>query len=176
MAIPLPMPSPSSGSSTLDGEALAEVRGSTRPRLFTPPIAEPTGVEPRCECEPGCPLDAGNSRGFDQIEFADVVLGHPFDPWQRWLVVHAGELLPDGLPRFRHVLVLVARGRTGRPRCRSSCPCIGSSWRRSPLILGTSTILNYAKESWSKAVALAEKAPGLDCAGGPAEVDAAGER
>ena len=121
--------------------ALANVKGHTEPRIFTPPLR---------------PLTPETSYGFSVNRFADGVLHHPFDPWQQWTAIHAGELLEDGRPRFRIVLILVARqnGKTEIPVVLSLywqfVECV-------PLILGTSTKLEYAKESWAKAVKLAEK-------------------
>ncbi len=43
------------------------------------------------------------------IRFADDVLQFRLEDWQRWLLVHALELLPDGRTRFRRVLVVIAR-------------------------------------------------------------------
>jgi hypothetical protein len=100
-------------------------------------------------------LTPETSYGFGVNRFADGVLRHPFDPWQRWLAIHGGELLEDGRPRFRIVIVLVARqnGKTEVP------VVLSLYWQfveAVPLILGTSTKLEYAKESWLKAVKLAE--------------------
>lgn len=94
------------------------------------------------------------------VDFARDVLEHPLDPWQEWCVVHAMELLPDGRPRFRVVHVQVARqnGKTELPVILS---LYWQTVERVPLILGTSTKIDYAKESWMKAVRLAERAPGL---------------
>lgn len=94
--------------------------------------------------------------GFDQVTFARDVVRRPFDPWQEFAVIHAGELLPDGRPRFRIVLILVARqnGKTEIP------VILSLYWQfidAVPLILGTSTKLDYAKESWTKSTDLAEK-------------------
>ena len=119
--------------------------GHTTPRLWTPPLR---------------PLTPDTSYGFDVVEFARDRLYFPLDPWQQWQAIHAGELLPDGRPRFRIVLVLVARqnGKTTLP------VILSLYWQfieAVPLILGTSTKLDYAKESWQKAVKLAEKAPDL---------------
>lgn len=117
-----------------------ELLGRTEPRIWTPPLRE---------------LTPDSSYGFDVIEFARDVLGAPLDPWQRWLVVHAGELLPDGRPRFRTVLVLVSR-QNGKSHLLVVLAlywifieCVG-------LVLGTSTNLDYAREAWQKSVDLAE--------------------
>jgi hypothetical protein len=117
------------------------VLGRTEPRLWTPPLR---------------PLTPDTSYGFDVCDFARGVLRHPYDPWQEWAVIHAGELLYDGRPRFRIVIILVARqnGKTETP------VVLSAYWQfieQVPLILGTSTKLDYAKESWNKVVKLINK-------------------
>lgn len=154
--------------------ALAEVApgpvlGSTTPRVWTPPqVIGPPGP---CGC--GCALTPETSYGFDVDEFARDVVNRPLDPWQRWVMIHAGELLPDGRPRFSKVLVVVARqnGKTellvilslfflyvlgARELDEDGVP-IGEPI----LVLGTSTKLDYAKESWKKAVRLARRSKAL---------------
>lgn len=128
------------------GSDVSGVLGRTEPRLWTPPLRE---------------LTPATSFGFDVNLFARDVLHHPYDPWQEWLAIHAGELLPDGRPRFRIVLVLVSRqnGKTEVP------VVLSLYWQfveAVPMILGTSTKLDYAKESWTKATKLAEKAAKRD--------------
>jgi hypothetical protein len=119
--------------------------GSTTPRLWTPPLRE---------------LTPETSYGFEVIEFAQEI-GHPLLPWQEFAVVHGGELLEDGRPRFRIVLLLVSRqnGKTELP------VVLSVYWqfrKKTPLILGTSTQLSYAKESWRKAVNLVKRSRVLD--------------
>jgi hypothetical protein len=80
------------------------------------------------------------------------------DPWEEWLAIHAGELLPDGRPRFRIVLVLVAR-QNGKTEVLVILTLYWQFVDSFPLILGTSTKLEYAKESWQKSVKLAEATP-----------------
>ncbi|MFJ8687189.1 terminase [Micromonospora wenchangensis] len=94
------------------------------------------------------------SYGFDVDEFAREVLRHPLDPWQRWSAIHAGELLPDGSPRFSIVLILVAR-QNGKTELLVVLALYWLYVARIALVLGTSTKLDYAKESWKKAVKLA---------------------
>lgn len=117
--------------------------GHTEPRLFTPPLRE---------------LTPDTSYGFDVVDFARDVLLEPLDPWEEWLVIHAGELLPNGKPRFRNVLVLVARqnGKTHLLKVLTLYWLFIEQW---PLVLGTSTNLDYAKEAWDKAVEMAEETP-----------------
>lgn len=119
--------------------------GRVEPRLWTPPLRE---------------LTPDTSYGFDVIDFARDELGEPLDPWQEWVVVHAGELLPDGRPRFRIVVVLVSR-QNGKTHL---CVVLSLFWLfvdRVSMILGTSTKLDYAAESWRKACKLARRVPAL---------------
>jgi hypothetical protein len=77
-------------------------------------------------------------------------------------VIHGGELLPDGRPRFRKLLIIVAR-QNGKTLL---CKILTAYWifiERLPLILGTSTNLSYAKRSWKEVVELAENTPDLAC-------------
>jgi hypothetical protein len=149
------MPSPR--SATGDTARLADVRGKTIPRLFTPPLIEPGPSE--CPCGE-CGHTPETTDGFDFIDFNRDVLASPLDPWQQFVSIHAMERLPDGRPRFRHVLVLV-----GRQNGKTEIPVrLALFWQfvdEVPLILGTSTKIDYAKESWMKAIQLAERAPGL---------------
>lgn len=70
-------------------------------------------------------------------------------------MIHAGELLPDGRPRFRKVLVIVAR-QNGKTHVLVVLSLFWMFVTQVGLVLGTSTNLDYAKESWEKAVDLAE--------------------
>lgn len=107
--------------------------GATEPRLWTPPLRD---------------LTPETSDGFDLIDFARDVLETPFDPWQEWLSIHALELLPDGRPRFRHVLVLVAR-QNGKSLWGHALIKFWLFSDAVPLVLGTSTDRTYAKRAWS---------------------------
>lgn len=68
--------------------------GTTAPRLFTPPLRE---------------LTPDTSAGFDVIAFGEQVCGIYLYPWQKWLLIHALELNPDGTYRFNKVHLLVGR-------------------------------------------------------------------
>ena len=94
------------------------------------------------------------------ITFARDTLRHPLDPWEEFAVIHGGELLPDGRPRFRIVLILVAR-QNGKTELLVVLTNFWQFIDAVPLILGTSTKLDYARESWVKARKLAEKATEL---------------
>jgi hypothetical protein len=105
-------------------------------------------------------LTRASSYGFDVVDFARDILHIELDPWQRWLVIHACELRPNGLPRFRQVLTLIAR-QNGKTFLLVILTLFWMYIERVKLILGTSTNLDYARESWDKAVALAEDTPAL---------------
>lgn len=105
-------------------------------------------------------LTPRTSYGFAVIHFAATVLAQPLDPWQQWLVIHLGEMLEDGRPRFRQVLVIVAR-QNGKTHL---CKVLALFWmfvEKWPMVFGTSTNLEQAKEAWEAAVELAEAVPAL---------------
>jgi len=136
---------------------LAEpILGSITPRLFTPPLVQ--GPPGPCGC--GCALSDATSYGFRAVSFAEEVLGRPSWDWQRWLRIHAGELLPSGLPRFRRIIVTVGR-QSGKTRVVEDLTLYWVFEERQPSILGTSTLTKYAKKPWLSAYRLAKKIPGL---------------
>lgn len=120
------------------------------PRRFTPPLV--TGPPGPCGC--GCALTPQTSEGFDAVRFAENVLRRRPRPWQRWLLIHGLELLPDGRPRFRTLLVLVSR-QNGKTEVLVILAAYWLFVVAVPLVLGTSTKIEYAKESWQKMVTLA---------------------
>lgn len=88
-------------------------------------------------------------------------------PWQRHALIHGGELLPDGRPRFRIVLGIVARqnGKTEVPVVQAPFWLLIDKFR---LVLGTSTKLEYAKDTWDKTRLLLKDSPQLlDLMGSP---------
>lgn len=116
-----------------------DVLGRVEPRLWTPPLVE---------------LAPETSFGYDLIEFAEAI-GWPFDEWQKWLAIHIGELLPDGRPRFRMALALVAR-QNGKTTFVRVLTLYWMFIERVALVLGTSTNRDLAKESWQEVVKMAE--------------------
>lgn len=101
---------PSSGA-----VAVAELKGHTKPRLFTPPLAKNCNplladlqVGQTCEC--GCGLSPETSWGFECCDFLENVLKWELVPYQRWLYIHALEKGSDGTGfRFRTVVILISR-------------------------------------------------------------------
>jgi hypothetical protein len=145
-------------SDTVSGSpnAAPDVVGSTTPRLWTPPLV--SGPPGPCGC--GCALTDDTSMGFAVVEWAwDVLHVVPY-PWQRWLLIHGLEVLPDGRPRFRTLVVEVAR-QNGKTFLLTLLALWWQFVCEVPLVLGTSTKLDYAKESWHASVNLAEAAPAL---------------
>ena len=148
-----------------------EIRGSTVPRIFTPPRwSGPSGP---CGC--GCALTAATSRGYEVIAFAEQVLRVTLLPWQRWWLIHAFELSTVRHPvtgarrlRYRTLLTLVAR-----QQGKSWILRIVALWalyvRRVAMVLGAAQSLDIARECWLGAVELARHAPET-----AAEIPAAG--
>lgn len=123
----------------------ADLIGSETPRVFTPPLRD---------------LTPETSLGFACIRFAEDVLELDLLPWQRWALVHALELLPDGSLRFRTVLILVAR-----QNGKSTLMQVLSLWVMyvlgRKLVIGTAQNLDVAEEVWQGAVEMAEEIPEL---------------
>jgi hypothetical protein len=112
------------------------------------------GIEsPRLWTRPLRPITPETSRGFDVVEYGSR-LGVEFMPWQRFALTHGLEVRTDGTYRFRVVLVLVSR-----QNGKTTIPKVLTLWRMQDdgtTVLGTSTNLDYARESWELAVDLAE--------------------
>lgn len=127
---------PSSTSSAND------VTGSLVPRLWTPPLRE---------------LTEETSYGFEVIDFADVI-GMPLLDWQRWSVIHGGELLEDGRPRFRKLLILI-----GRQNGKTHLVRVITLWWlfvcRVPLVIGAHADRDKAKRQWAQVADLAQSIP-----------------
>lgn len=140
---------------TVEAEAPAglvvdEVLGSVTPRIFTPPLV--SGPAGPCGC--GCALTPDTSYGFAVVDFAEERLGRPLFAWQRWLVIHAGELTALGLPRFRRIVVVVGR-QSGKTVALETLALYWLFEDQHPSILGTSTLAKYAKRTWMSAFKLA---------------------
>jgi hypothetical protein len=113
--------------------------GSEVPRLWTPPLRA---------------LTPETSAGFEVIEFAES-LDLDLMPWQRWLLTAGLELREDGTYRFRNVVVLVSR-QNGKTTVAKLLSLWSMTTTPRSLVLGTSTNLETARESWEAAVELAE--------------------
>ena len=117
--------------------------GSERPRIFTPPLRR---------------LTPKTSLGYAACTFAADVLKVPLLPWERWFLIHALELLPDGTPRFRTVLLLVAR-QNGKSTTLQVLALFVMYVLGVDLVIGTAQDLDTAEEVWQGAVDMAEGVP-----------------
>ena len=119
-------------------------KGSTEPRIFTPPLRK---------------LTPETSLGFAVIEFAMDVLDVRLLPAQEWLFIHALEIIGDfdtgWYFRFRTVLVLMAR-QQGKTMMSEILALFFLYALGVQLIIGTSTNLDAAEEVWDGVVDIAE--------------------
>ncbi|MEV4350974.1 hypothetical protein AB0J83_41485 [Actinoplanes sp. NPDC049596] len=89
-----------------------------------------------------------------------IQVGRPLRPWQRWVAIHAGELLPDGTPRFEQILLLVAR-QNGKTHLLYILIAFWLFIEQHAMILGVSVNLTGASIPWNKVVELIETTPEL---------------
>lgn len=114
------------------------VTGSTEPRIATPAAG---------------PLTPETSYGYDMIEFAELI-GLPLDPWERLAAIRIGERLSSGRPRYRIVLIIVAR-QNGKTTLARVWILYCLFWLRLGTVLGMNTDRGYARVQWEIACALA---------------------
>lgn len=116
--------------------------GSAEPRLTTTPLRR---------------LTRKTSEGFAVCDWAEESIGWKPLPWQRWLLIHALELLPGGKHRFNRILVLVAR-QNGKTELLA---ILILYWLTHgvKLSIASSASLDTARESWLKACEIAEEHP-----------------
>lgn len=134
-------------TSVIDGEFTVDyekVTGRTAPRLWTRPLR---------------PLTREATYGYDVIDWA-AEREYPLDPWERWAVVHAGELLPDGRPRFRRVVIIVAR-QNGKTLLVKILILYWAYQESQRMILMTSTNLDYAREALFDTAEMAGTQPNM---------------
>ena len=119
---------------------MAELLGSTEPRIYTPPLRE---------------LTPETSYGFSVISFSDTVLHIDLFPWERWFFIHALEANEDGTFRFRIILLLIAR-----QNGKSTMARVFTLWALFvfgvALVLGTAQNLDTSEETWEGAVEMVE--------------------
>jgi hypothetical protein len=130
--------------------------GRTIPRLYTRPLV--TGEPGPCEC--GCALTEATSLGFQAIAFAETVAQVELLPWQRWWLIHALELRPDGSFRFRTIVTLVAR-QQGKTWLLKILALWAMYLGIARMVLGSAQSLDIARESWQGAVDQAADQPEL---------------
>ncbi len=110
--------------------------GCELPRVFTPPLRE---------------LTRDTTLGYLLIDFVTETIGDRMLPWQRWLAIHAleivGEFGGDWRFRFRKVLVLVAR-QNGKTYFSKWLALFFIYIVNVKTILGTSANLSKAEDVW----------------------------
>lgn len=124
--------------------------GSCRPRVYTPPLRE---------------LTPDTTLGYDVCDFSERVVGiEPLD-WQRWLLVHAlevvGDLDGEWCFRFRTVLVLVAR-QNGKTFISQILALYFLYVLCVALIIGTAQDVEQAEDTWQETVETIEGIPDLN--------------
>lgn len=125
------------------------LKGYEEPRIFTPPLR---------------PLTPDTSLGFDVIFFAETILNVALLPWQKWLFIHALEIVGDFEGewhfRFRTILVLISRqnGKTfvGKILAAYFLYVLGVA-----LVIGTAQSLDQAEDTWNETVDMVSDIPSL---------------
>ena len=121
------------------------IYGSEVPRIFTPPLRE---------------LTPDTTLGYEVIEFAENVLNINLHPWQKWLVIHALEVIDDPDDgwrlRFKNVQVLVAR-----QNGKTTLSCVIALYflyqLEVALVLGTAQDVSNAEDVWQHVVDMAQE-------------------
>lgn len=123
---------------------MARLVGCEQPRIFTPPLRE---------------LTPDTTLGYEVIAFAENILDIKLHPWQKWLFIHALEVIdkPDGswMLRFRTVVVLVGR-QNGKTTMGAILSLFFLYALRSGLVIGTAQDLEQAEDTWAMCVDIAE--------------------
>lgn len=118
--------------------------GNEVPRIYTPPLRE---------------LTPDTTLGFEVIDFAENVLLIKLHPWQKWLFIHALEVIdkPDGgwVFRFRTVVVLIGR-QNGKTTMGAVLALFFLYALQVGLVIGTAQDLEQAEDTWAMCVDMAE--------------------
>lgn len=118
--------------------------------------------EPRIWTKPLRKLTRDTTLGFAFCDFCEA-LGINLLPWQKWLAVHALEIVNEGKNwrfRYRYVVILISRqnGKTFFEVCLNLFFLYGL---KSHLVLGTAQNLDTAVETFEDTVAQIESVPEL---------------
>ena len=120
------------------------IKGIEIPRVYTPPLRD---------------LTPDTTMGYEIIEFADSILKINLHPWQKWLLIHAFEIIDDPVEvwrlRFRNVQVLVAR-----QNGKTTLGCVIALYflyqLEVGLVLGTAQDVSNAEDTWQACVDMAQ--------------------
>lgn len=121
--------------------------GKTEPRIWTPPLHE---------------LTRENTLGYAFCDFCKL-LEVDLLPWQKWLAIHALEIIRDGAQwrfRFRYVVILISR-QNGKTFFEVLLNIFFLFGLKSHLVLGTAQNLDTAVETFEDTVAQVESIPEL---------------
>lgn len=125
------------------------MKGKETPRLFTPPLRK---------------LTPETSLGYMFIDFCED-LGQPLLPWQKWLSIHALEIIgsfpEDWSFRFRYNIILVSR-QNGKTYWFKLLGLFFNYVLQTKLVIGTAQNLDKANDTFEEAVDLIENTPMLD--------------
>ena len=120
------------------------IKGKETPRIYTPPFGE---------------LTPDTTLGYEIIEFAEKVLHFTLHPWQKWLLIHAFEVVDDEESgwRLRFKIVLVE---VGRQNGKTTLGCVVALYflyqLEVALVLGTAQDVSNAEDTWQACVELAQ--------------------
>lgn len=138
------MPARTGSRSSAQRPASKKLTGLVTPRLWTQPLRT---------------LNRRTSLGYECADFQEIA-GEPFLPWQRWTVIHALELMPDGEFRFRIVLIIVAR-QNGKSHLKRGV----TNWRMymnpRSRVLGVAQDVSLAREQWNMSLDTIRASPDL---------------
>lgn len=120
------------------------VKGIETPRIYTPPLRE---------------LTPDTTLGFEIIEFSETVLHIKLHPWQKWLLIHAFEVVdhPVDIWRLRFRIVIVE---VGRQNGKTTLSCVIALFfmyqLEVGLVLGTAQDVSNAEDVWQSCVDMAK--------------------
>ncbi len=125
------------------------IKGIESARIYTPPLRE---------------LTPDTTLGYEIIEFSEKILDIHLHPWQKWLVIHAFEVIDDPVEvwrlRFRTVIVEV-----GRQNGKTTLGCVIALYflyqLEVNLVLGTAQDVSNAEDVWQTCVEIAQSNPEL---------------
>lgn len=123
---------------------LTNLKGVEKPRIFTPPLRE---------------LTPETSIGYEVIEFAETVLQIEPLPWQKWLLIHALEVIddPDDGWRLRFKTVITEVGRqNGKTTIGDIVALFFLYQLEVGLVLGTAQDVSNAEDTWQTCVEIAQ--------------------
>lgn len=123
------------------------IKGKTEPRIWTKPLQE---------------LTPENTLGYAFCDFCDMI-GVDLLPWQKWLAVHALEIVHQGEQwqfRYRYVIIIIAR-QNGKTFFEVMLNLFFLFGLKSHLILGTAQNLDTAIETFEDTITQIENTPEL---------------